>query len=95
MKYIPKPIDISEVELSREILDLTEILARNTHDSWAQERMEEGWTYGPERNDKSMQHPCLVPYEDLPDSEKMYDRTTALRTIKAVIALGFNIDPAK
>ena len=92
MKYNPEPIDISKVELSKKILKLTETLARNTHDTWARKRMIEGWTYGPERNDKRRQHPCLVPYEELPDSEKEYDRRIAIQTLKVVIALGYRIN---
>ncbi len=92
MKYNPKPIDISKVGLSMEILKLTETLAKNTHDTWARKRMIEGWTYGPERNDKRKLHPCLVPYEKLPDSEKEYDRRTAIQTLKAVIAFGYRIE---
>lgn len=92
MKYNPKPIDISKVELSMEILKLTETLAKNTHDTWARKRMIEGWTYGTERDDKRKLHPCLVPYEKLPDSEKEYDRRTAIQTLKAVIAFGYRIE---
>ena len=75
-----------------EILKLTEILAKNTHDTWGRKRMIEGWTYGPERDDKRKLHPCLVPYEKLPDSEKEYDRRTAIQTLKAVIAFGYRIE---
>lgn len=38
--------------------------------------MTEGWTYGPERNDTLKQHLCLMPYEELPESEKQYDRNS-------------------
>jgi ryanodine receptor 2 len=53
--------------------------------------MEQGWTYGPERNDQLKQHPCLVPYEQLPEEEKAYDRDTALGTLKLITKLGFKI----
>ena len=76
MKYEPKPIDTSGIKLSGELQDLEEVLARNTHDIWAQKRMAEGLVYGPARQGK--QHPSLVPYDDLPESEKEYDRQTAL-----------------
>ena len=90
-KYIPQPIDTSEVELSPEILELTELLAKNTHDVWAAGRISQGWTYGPTRNDQLKQHPCLVPYDELPECEKEYDRRTALETLKTLSAFGWNL----
>ena len=89
--YTPKPIDTSDVELSEELLSLTEKLAENTHDIWAKGRIAEGWTYGPVRDDKKKETPCLVPYSDLPESEKDYDRNTALETLKMILKLGFEI----
>lgn len=91
MSYTPNPIDTSHVELSEEILELTELLARNTHDVYVQQRLSEGWTYGPRRDDETKQNPTLVPYEDLPEEEKEYDRRTALETLKALLALGYRV----
>jgi len=71
--------------------ELTELLAQNTHDIWAAQRITEGWQYGQERNDALKTHPCLVPYEDLPESEKEYDRNTATETLKVILKLGFKI----
>ena len=87
--YVPNPIDTSTVELSDELKQLVEQLARNVHDNWAIGRINEGWTYGPVRNDALKQHPCLVDYDDLPDSEKEYDRYTSMETLKAILKLGF------
>jgi ryanodine receptor 2 len=89
--YRPRPIDTTEVALSPEILALTERLAENAHDVWAARRMAEGWTYGPQRDDAAKDHPDLVPYADLPESEKQYDRSTAMETLKAIVALGYHI----
>jgi ryanodine receptor 2 len=91
MSYTPQPIDTSSVQLSPDILDLTEKLARNTHEVWAQERIAQGWVFGPERNDSLKQHPLLVAYEALPESEKTYDRNTSMETLKAITALGYYI----
>ncbi|OPX91638.1 MAG: RyR domain protein [Pelotomaculum sp. PtaB.Bin104] len=91
MVYKPEPIDTSKIQLKDEILNLTELLARNTHDIWAKQRMSEGWRYGVSRDDSKKEHPCLVPYEQLPASEKEYDRNTAMETLKAIIALGYFI----
>jgi RyR domain len=90
--YEPEPLDTSAIVLSAEILALTEMLARNTHDVWARQRIAEGWRYGPQRDDARKEHPGLVPYEELSDSEKEYDRNTALQTLQAIIALGYRIE---
>jgi len=92
MKYDPNPIDTSRVRLSDELVALTERLAANTHDVWAKQRIAEGWTYGPKRDDATKQNPDLVPYSALPESEKEYDRQTAMQTLKAIVALGYRID---
>lgn len=94
MKYIPNPVDTTDVQLSCDLLELTERIAANTHDVWAKGRQEEGWTYGLERNDAKQQTPCLVPYDELSESEKEYDRNTAMETIKLLVKLGYNITKA-
>ena len=70
---------------------LIEALAVNVHDTWAKGRMDAGWTYGPVRDDAKKQHPCLVPYDELPDSEKAYDRDTAISALKFVCKKGYRI----
>ncbi len=92
MTYQPDPIDTSHIELSPEILALTEELARNVHDHYVRERMAHGWTYGPHRDDEAMHNPTLIPYDQLPESEKEYDRKSAMETVKAIIALGYRIE---
>ena len=89
--YTPQPIDTSKIALNTELRDLLERLARNNHDHWAQKRFSEGWRHGFMRNDGKKEHPDLVAYDDLPESEKDYDRKSVLETIKAVIALGYEI----
>lgn len=89
-KYCPAPAH-PEVELPPELLELSETIAKNVHEVWAQNRMAEGWTYGPVRDDAKRQTPCLVPYEELPESEKAYDRNTALETLRFIVSLGYDI----
>ncbi len=89
--YVPQPMDTSDVQLPEELNELVEKMARNVHEVWAQSRISQGWTYGPERSDALKHHPCLVPYEDLPEVEKAYDRDTALGTLKLICKLGFKI----
>lgn len=91
MNYKPKPIDTSDITLSEELLSLTEKIAENVHDVWAVGRLEQGWTYGSVRNDETKETPCLVPYNELPESEKEYDRNTALETIKLILKMGYSI----
>ena len=94
MDYKPAPRDTSSVELPPEIVELTETLARNAHENWARQRMADGWRYGPRRDDARKEHPSLVPYERLPESEKEYDRRTAMETVKTILALGYRIEKA-
>jgi len=89
--YKPNPIDTSNVSLSDDIKALAEVLAKNTHDVWSAGRIKEGWIYGEIRNDANKTHPCLIPYEDLPESEKEYDRATSLETLKVILSLGYSI----
>lgn len=89
--YIPNPIDTTDIELSKELLELTEKIAENVHEVWAKSRIEQGWTYGEARNDEKKQTPCLVPYCELSETEKDYDRDTAIETLKLITKLGYKI----
>ena len=91
-KYNPQPVDTSNVKLSDELMELAEMMAENVHDVWAATRIAQGWTYGPERDDAKKQHPCLIPYADLPEEEKEYDRNTSLETLRFIIKAGFKIE---
>ena len=90
--YKPKPINTSAVHLPDYLIELTEKLAENNHDLWAQKRISEGWTHGAVRDDAKKTHPDLVPYAELPESEKEYDRVTAMEAIKTIMAMGFTIE---
>ena len=89
--YSPKPLSTEGVNLPPELLALVETLAANNHDQWAQQRMQAGWTYGVLRDDSRKTHPDLVPFDELPEGEKEYDRVSVVETIKAVLALGYEI----
>lgn len=89
--YTPNPIDTSHIVLSDDLLELAESMAENVHDVWAKTRLEQGWTYGPERDDANKKHPCLVPYDQLPEEEKVFDRNTSIETLKFIINSGFEI----
>ena len=94
-KYVPNVVDTSDIVLSKDLEDLIEAMAKNVHDTWAKNRIEQGWTLGPKRDDDKKQTPCLVEYEDLPDIEKDYDRNTAIETLKFIIKMGFQISKSK
>ena len=89
--YIPTPIDTSDIILNDDLVSLTEKLAKNVHDNWAVARIDAGWSFGPERNDALKQTPCLVEYEKLQESEREYDRATAMETIKVILKMGYSI----
>jgi len=89
--YTPQPIDTSDVQLPAELEPLVEQMSKNVHEVWAETRIRQGWSYGAERNDALKQHPCLVPYEELPEEEKEYDRNTSIGTLKLIMKLGFTI----
>lgn len=89
--YIPKPINTFDIELPKELNSLLEAMAKNVHEIWALERINQGWTYGEKRDDVLKRHPCLIAYEDLPEEEKVYDRNTSIETLKLILKLGFKI----
>lgn len=90
--YIPAPLNTEDIELSAELAQLTEAMAHNVHEVWSAGRIKEGWSYGKTRNDSLKTHPCLVPYDELPESERDYDRQTATQTLKLIMKLGFEIN---
>ena len=89
--YVPQPIDTQNIELPKELKSLIEPIARNVHETWAKIRISQGWTYGQERNETEKRHPCLVPYEQLPEEEKVYDRNPCVETLKFILSQGFHI----
>lgn len=89
--YKPSPLPTQDIELPSELAPLIEAMARNVHEVWAKGRVDEGWSYGPQRDDAKKLHPCLVPYDELPESEKAYDRATSQETLKFILQSGFEI----
>lgn len=90
-EYRPQPIDTTDIELPEELVPLVEKMAKNVHEVWAETRIVQGWSYGEERDDANKTHPCLIPYEELPEEEKEYDRNTSIGTLKLIMKLGFKI----
>lgn len=90
--YKPQVIDVRDIKLNDELLEISEKLAKNIHEVWAENRIKEGWKYGTKRDDEKKEHPCIVPYEDLPEEEKQYDRNTLQESLKVLIKLGYKIE---
>ena len=93
--YIPQPVDTKDVELPEELKPLVEQMAKNVHEIWSETRISQGWTYGAARNDAEKKHPCLLPSEQLPEEEKLYDRNTSIETLKFILKAGFEITPRR
>ena len=91
VNYIPQPIDTSDVKLPEEFSLLVEQISKNVHEVWAETRINQGWKYGEQRNDELKTHPYLIPYENLPEEEKEFDRNTSIGTLKLIMKLGFKI----
>ena len=89
--YDPTPPDTSGIILPTELTGLIESLASVLHDVWARQRLDQGWKYGPVRDDNEKTHPDLVPYAALSEQEKEYDRQSAIQTIKGIMALNYVI----
>ena len=89
--YIPHPVDVSDVVLPESLNRFIEALAENVHETWAKGRVDAGWQYGEVRDEANKRHPCLVPYCDLSEAEKDYDRHTAISTLKFICKIGFKI----
>lgn len=90
--YEPNPINTDNISLPDELIDLTEKIAENVHENWVAQRISEGWAYGEKRDDAKKTTPCMIPYSELPDSEKEYDRVTAIQTLKLIVALEYKIE---
>lgn len=91
MSYNPEPIDTKMIKLPHDIQKITKILAKNAHELWAEQRIIDGWKWGPVRDDTRKEHPNIIPYDDLPESEKKYDQMLIDETLKALIFFGFEI----
>jgi len=83
--------DLEKITLPAAITDRIESIAKNVHDEWTRKKLAEGWKYGPFYDNKNKIHPSLVPYDELPESEKEYDRLTAITALKITVSLGFKI----
>lgn len=45
----------------------------DSHRSWMAAKLEDGWKFGPEKDPQKKEHPCMVPYEELPQEQRAKD----------------------
>ena len=90
-RFLPSAIETSGVQLPADVQQLVEMLAENSHNVWAQQRLADGWKHGRKRDDEKKRHPCLIPYEKLPEHEKEYDRKSVVETLKVALKLGYQL----
>ncbi|KYO28312.1 ryanodine receptor 3 isoform C [Alligator mississippiensis] len=89
--FIPCPIDTSQIVLPLHLEKIRDKLAENIHELWGMNKIELGWTYGKVRDDNKRQHPCLVEFSKLPETEKNYNLQMSTETLKTLLALGCHI----
>ena len=90
--YKPQPLDLNHTQLTPQLDELVELLAENTHNVWAKERIKNGWTYGLVENAAQKRHPYLLPYDKVDPLIKKANRETALDTVKTLLAYGYLIE---
>ncbi|CAH2061836.1 unnamed protein product, partial [Iphiclides podalirius] len=91
--YKPAPLDLSAVTLTPKMDELVDQLAENTHNLWARERIQQGWTYGLNEDPDMHRSPHLVPYPKVDDAIKKANRDTASETVRTLLVYGYNLDP--
>uniref|UniRef100_A0A672NYN4 Ryanodine receptor 1 n=1 Tax=Sinocyclocheilus grahami TaxID=75366 RepID=A0A672NYN4_SINGR len=89
--FTPCPVDTVQIVLPPHLERIREKLAENSHELWAVTRIEQGWTYGPFRDDNKKLHPCLVDFQSLPEPEKNYNLAMSGETLKTLLALGCHV----
>ena len=70
----PKIIKESAIQGIKELSRRPELTPQEMHENWFQYKLNEGWTYGVEKDIAAKVHPCMLPYDDLPEHEKVKDK---------------------
>jgi len=55
------------------IISSPDLSAEQSHENWCKYKDNEGWVYGPVKNVVLRKHPCMVPYNQLPEEQKVKD----------------------
>ncbi|XP_037397585.1 ryanodine receptor 3-like isoform X3 [Pygocentrus nattereri] len=89
--FIPTPVDTSQIVMPPHLEKVRDRLAENIHELWAMNKIELGWSYGKIRDDNKRQHPCLVDFSKLPETERNYNLQMSTETLKTLLALGCHV----
>ncbi|KAI2654040.1 Ryanodine receptor 2 [Labeo rohita] len=93
--FIPKPVDTSQIVMPPHLEKVRDRLAENIHELWGMNKIELGWSYGKIREDNKRQHPCLVDFSKLPETERNYNLQMSTETLKTLLALGCHVVQVK
>ncbi|KAL4238125.1 Ryanodine receptor 2 [Mactra antiquata] len=91
--YKPTPLDLSGIELDEKMSELVDLLAENTHNVWAKDRIKHGWTYGLYEDPVNKRNPHLVPYNKVEEHIKKANRDSSAQTVKTILAYGYTLEP--
>lgn len=99
-EFVPQPIDVSGVELSEGLQELSDFIAENAHNIWAEDKIRDnpGIRYAPLDEEGKEQPGCnhyLLPYSLLPDDDKKPDINMSQKTIKLLKRLGIRMVDVK
>uniref|UniRef100_A0A8C7G5S8 Ryanodine receptor 3 n=1 Tax=Oncorhynchus kisutch TaxID=8019 RepID=A0A8C7G5S8_ONCKI len=89
--FIPTPVDTSQIVQPPHLDNVRDRLAENIHELWGMNKIELGWSYGKVRDDNKRQHPCLVDFTKLPETERNYNLQMSSETLKTLLALGCHV----
>ena len=78
--------------LPPELWNLVELLAAEVHAEWVRLKRAEGWEFGAP-DPQAHRHPDLVPYDELSEKAKDFDRASVVATMQALVRLGYDIVP--
>ncbi|KAF4082236.1 hypothetical protein AMELA_G00149190 [Ameiurus melas] len=91
--FTPNPVDTVQIVLPPHLERIREKLAENSHELWAVTRIEQGWTYGPFRDDNKKLHPCLLDFQSLPEPERNYNMAMSGETLNYTQSNGYKPAP--
>ncbi|MBN3304979.1 RYR3 protein, partial [Amia calva] len=89
--FIPIPVETGQIVMPPHLEKVRDKLAENIHELWGMNKIELGWSYGKVRDDNKRQHPCLVDFSKLPETEKNYNLQMSTETLKTLLALGCHV----
>jgi hypothetical protein len=72
-----------------------ELLAQREHERWLQAKLEAGWRYAPQTDKSQKLHACLVPWAELPESERQKDRVLVQAIPRILAKAGYTVLPLR